>query len=156
MKQTWEVPPKSDAEFFDYLARLFGYGSYDEAFSPVPYWKWRQIEIGKVGRSREKANCSLVEAVRIAQYCKVTGVLITGPQQLWRHRGEARRWWNNQEKARAEADLDIEMRDAIAAEFATPGSPFLDRLLRATGAYRREVLDEWKRSRSSPANPTHV
>lgn len=155
MNQQWERTPISDAQLFDLLSRLFGYGTYDDAVSDTPFWQYRMKEITKVAASRKKANCSLLEATRIAKYCKQTGVAITGPAQLWKYRADARRWWQQQLQAEREAQLDAELREAIAIEFENPHSNFLDRMLRASGDYRKEVLAEWKRSRSSrPENPT--
>lgn len=156
MTENWGKTPTSDAELYDKLAALFGYGTWDElAADGVPFWKYRMKEIAKVGASRKKNDCSVIEASRMADYCKAKGISISGPHQIYRHRADARRWWAAKEKAEFDARLDGLINDAVAIEAQIPDSPWLHRLIHATGPDRAEVYRSWEHLRSSlSVNPT--
>ena len=113
-------------------------------------------EINKVAASRKKNNYSVIEASRIADYCKAKGLTINGPHQLWRHAPDARRWWAAKDKAEKDERLDTLINDAVALEAERdPDGPWLARLIRATGPERAEVYRTWENSRSYPhASPT--
>jgi len=137
-----------DGQLFDLCVRLFGCGDYDEALTPQPYWKWRALEVTKVKRKREKAGVSAADLAVAAHYCKETGITIMNVAWLYRHLPAALAWDRDRQRRRSEEEFGLELEHAIASERAlSDGSGWADRLVRASGSYRREVLEAWKQER---------
>ena len=146
----------TDSDVYDVLQRHFGLGDWDADRSTTPWWKHRQLEASKIKRSRTSRNVSPDDLVLAAHYCKAHGHHIGAVTWLYKHIPAAIRWDN--ERSRAELRAELDDRIAAAVEEARDTAPeWVDRLVRARGPYREEVLAEWlqrsSRSRSGADRP---
>lgn len=145
MNRELDTAPTSDAALFDMLHSLFGIGDFDES-ADVPWWKFRINEIAKIKAIRRKRNISLADMAMTARYCARHGELVGQSWRLCGFIAEAKR----EARRIAVPELSAEVTKAIATERALPGPgsvQWVERLLLARGPHRRDVLDEWKRSR---------
>lgn len=141
--------PKTDAELFDYLHAAFGWGTYDDlAVRDVPWWKVRGQEIGKIKRSRFKRKIPIATLVLTADFCVRHHITVRNITSLYRHIYDAEVEQRLLKRTAESVALDDLIAEAVAHERASGGSAWMDRLLRAQGAARKEVLAEWKRERA--------
>lgn len=141
MNRYLAMEPQTDAELFDMLHGLFGIGDFDED-DERPWHRFRITEISKIKAMRTKRHISLADFALAARYAYRHRMKINNSWQLPPQILEARR----EAKATAVSDLSQEIQAAIDAE-SSSGRPdsewWVERLMRAAGPYRREVLDEW-------------
>lgn len=133
-----------DALIFDYVSRLFGVGEWDELVTDQPYWEFRMKEIAKIKQRREKAGVTAAELTDAADYCKAHHIDIRNVAWLYQHLRDARTWRVERERALAEKDLDELLGRAIEIETRVPNSRWIERLIRARGPHRQEVLQQWQ------------
>lgn len=139
----------TDGELYDLLQRLFGIGDFDPDLSRDPWWKCRALEVTKIKRSRTARKVELSDLALAAEYCKAHGIDVRAVTWLYKHINDARRWDNVRSQQAKSRELDELVAEAIEIERSHPDSPWLDRLVRARGDYRREVYDQWNLQRSS-------
>ena len=138
--------PTTDAALYDILRELFGIGSFDEIASDNERWhEARGREIAKLRAQRQARRVDPQMLALAAYYCHAHGITILYPSQLYGHITTAAR----AAKRGGMTNAGIEGYDeAIEYERHQPNSPWLSRLLRATGqAHRQQTLDEWKKAR---------
>lgn len=141
--------PSTDAELFDYLHSLFGWGTYDDlAARETPWWKARGVEIGKIKRSRFKRKVSIATLVLTADYCFRHHITVRNITSLYHHIYDAESEYRVFVRAAESLKLDDLIAEAVAYERSTGDDTWLDRLLRAQGPARSEVLKEWKSERA--------
>lgn len=148
---TPECDIDTEGALFDYLQRLFGVGSYDEVCSEEPYWQWRMHEITKIKAKRNKFKVAVQDLALAAEYCKVHHIDIRNPAFLYDHLGASRHWMSECERALSVAQVDDEIEAALAVTL--PDSPWFERLVRASGENRKEVLSAWKTWHDSQGSP---
>ena len=132
-----------DGELWDRVHALFGIGNWHEGLG-VPFWKYRALEIHKVKLKRVKQRVSCAELAVAADYCKTHGIDVRDVSWLYQHLGDAGAWHRERQRALATADIDELIAEAVAIEVTQPGSPWIDRLIRARGHHRIEVYASWK------------
>lgn len=140
--------PKTPAELYDMLRWAFGLGTYSDD-EPTPFFQTRNKEIAKLKAAMTKRRISIEEVVLAARYCKAQHIPVLYLNQLWKELGNAKA-----AQRALPSDIQTHVEDAIAHEnwLGAPDSAYwIERLNRAVGPYREEVLDEWKQSRTTPA-----
>lgn len=131
----------TDATVFDTLHRLFGAGEFTGEDSE--WHRWRMREIAKIKAYRSKRKVDPFELVEAAHYCHRRGVWIKAHWELYDHLPEVSKARHAKARADKDADLERGIEDAIEREATNPDSPWLDRLIRASGPARQEVYDAW-------------
>jgi hypothetical protein len=157
--------PKNWVELVTYAANRLGldFAEDEYAAKPVPEWKRRTAEAGKIKRAGEKEGITVIQLARTVDYCFTYRCNITSPMGLlwWVDvaRAEQERRFPAQERAaRGPADeLTAAWAEAIHTEVVRlSDSPSMDdlearawltRFERTAGHMRREVLAEWEATR---------
>lgn len=137
--------PKDDAQLFDMLHSLFGIGDYDD--SQGAWFEFRMREISKLKAIRRRRQILIGSMAMAARYCFNNDIPIAESYQVVQHIDEARR----DARRRAVPELTAEVARAVQMERRRQGSDssqWIDRLLRARGPFRREVLDEWAQAQT--------
>ena len=134
------VEPEDEAQLFDMIHGLFGVGDFDDS-KDIPWWKVRRAEISKLRGICRKRQISLADMALTARYCYRQRKRIQQSWQLTSYISDAKKDLRN----RKIGDLDRLVDEALTEErFRDDTSTeWVGRLLRARGAYRRRVLDEW-------------
>lgn len=141
--------PSTDAELFDYLHALFGWGTYDDlAARETPWWKARGVEIGKIKRSRFKRKVTIATLALTADYCFRHHITVRNITGLYHYIFDAEAEQRVLTRTAESNALDDLIAEAVAYERSTGDDTWLDRLLRAQGPARSEVLKEWKSQRA--------
>jgi len=141
-----EVQPKSDAALFDMLHSLFGIGNFDE--DAVQWFQFRMREIAKLKAIRKRRSITLADYAMTARYCQRHQEQVKESWQLCGFIADAKR----EARRIAVPELSQEIHAALEAERALPGpdsATWIERLLLTRGPFRRDVLDEWKQSRTA-------
>ena len=138
--------PSTDAALHDMLHTLFGIGSFDDITGDNTRWhQARGREIAKIRPQRRARHVSTEALGTAALYCHYHGISIVYTGQLYAHIVKATK---ARAKARSQPEPEIDYDAAIEHERNIPDSPWLGRLLRATGqAHRQQTLNEWKKAR---------
>lgn len=138
--------PTTDAALYDMLQRLFGVGTFDDIASDNERWHEARIrEINKLRAQRRARRVSTESLAVAALYCHSHHIPVIYPGQLYAHITPAAR---AHAKARTKPVTNVDYDAAIEYERHQPDSPWLNRLLRATGqVHRQHTLDEWKKAR---------
>lgn len=131
----------TDATVFDTLHRLFGAGEF--AGSDAEWPKWRLREIAKIKAYRTKRNVDPFELVEAAQYCRRRQIWIKAHWELYEHLPAVSKARLADAHAARSAELDAAIDAAIVQEAARQDSPWLERLIRASGPAREEVYEAW-------------
>lgn len=146
-----DVTKWSKSQVYDYGRRKLGYGHYDpDRDGSFP--KWMGLEAHKLHLVMRKRRVSNVEFVLCVDYCHATHRRIEHPVWVLRFLDDAREWKAASSPAPG-SELGERIAEAVARErvLAAPDSPdWIDRLLRARGPYREEVLSEWRQLRQIP------
>ena len=139
------VEPKRDAQLFDMLHGLFGIGDFDDS-GPVPWFKFRMVGISKMRAIRKKRQLSFPALAMAARYCYRRHIPIKGVWELVAFIVPAAKAAGRDRVS----PLGVEVREAVANERSRedPSPEWVDRLLRARGEFRRDVLDQWEQARS--------
>lgn len=135
--------PANDAQLFDMLHSLFGIGDYDD--SKQQWFEFRMKEIAKLKAIRRRRQVLIGSLALAARYCVYNKISISESYELCQHIDDARR----DARRRAVPEITAEIARAVQAERRRHGADskeWIDRLLRARGSYRREVLDEWAKT----------
>lgn len=130
----------TDMELFERLRARFGWGDGTT--------KGRVRMASMIKRTRVRRGMSTQDVADVIAYCEAEGIYPLDLGGLLRHSYEAMRWARRRKAEEEERRLRVEVDDAIAYEMTRPGSQWLDRLSRAVGAEREEVLVAWKASLS--------
>lgn len=136
--------PKTEGQLFDHLHRRFGWGDYDELYSDVPYWKWRQIEVTKIKRSLKARRIAVEDVYYATEYCWHHGIRIDAVTWLYQYIYPARSWFFARQRALAGESFDDEYEDAMRTAYEQDDQVWVDRLSRAQGQARTEALEAWK------------
>lgn len=134
------MEPTNDAQLFDMLHALFGIGDYDDS---VHWYRFRMLEITKLKAIRKRRQIPLRDMACAARYCYVHHVQIHQSYELCVHIVVAKR----DARRRAVPDLDRDIELAVTVARDRGEGEWASRLLRARGALRQEVLDEWRQQR---------
>lgn len=133
---------------YEYGRRRLGYGEWDELLSEEPYWKWVGMAAHRLALTMKKRRVTPTDWRLAVDFCARHRIPIGNPVWALKYIPEAKT--ENQRLAR-ERGLPLEVDDALAYErnLADPMSAeWVQKLLRARGPYRKEVLAEWQRSRN--------
>ena len=141
-----EDRPKTDAELFDLIHKLFGVGDWDADLDgpQKPWHKVRMTEIGKIKAIRRKRHYSIEDFAYLAQFCYQQHRRITKTFDLLEH-------WPDALRARtlnARSRIDHEIQAALELEQQREdGREWVERFLLAQGAGRIAALNRWKQER---------
>ena len=134
----------TDAELWDYLQERFGFGDWDEATSPIPWWQFRGREIGKLKAMMRKRRATDTHLVAAADFAVEHKRPIYALYQLFALIPEAMAWRRQQRLAEQKA----QQADAIAIAFAeavAAGEPeWAERFMRASATEAQSVINEWR------------
>lgn len=138
--------PTTDAALYDLLRELFGIGTFDDIAGGNERWhQARMREIAKLKAQRNARRTSIRQLAIAALYCHHQRITVLYPSQLFPRITPALTAYRHARQADTD---DPSYTDAIEYERHQPDSPWLDRLLRATGqAHRQHTLTEWKKAR---------
>lgn len=145
MNRSFDTVPTSDAQLFDMLHSLFGIGNFDE--QSEQWFRFRINETAKLRAIRGRRGISLADFAMTARYCRRQRLMISDSWQVCGHIADAKR----EARRIGVPELSREVAEAIASERALPGpeaDQWVERLLLARGPARREVIDQWKRTRN--------
>lgn len=131
--------PSTHAELFDYLQANFGLGDWDDHDPDVAFWRWRLTGIAKLKAQLTSRQRSVADVVAAAEYAKAHRRGVPHLRALLDLVPEARRWLR-QRARQAGADT---VAQAAADALALGEAGWHQRLIRARGAYRTQVLDAW-------------
>lgn len=148
------MTPTTDTALWEYVHRLFGIGDWDELASDEPFWQYRQREVGKVKARRARLKVEIADLAHAADYCKAHGIDIRNVAWLYQYLPMARRWILERERAFSSTHLDELIARAVDHEHRNgKDGQWIDRLLRARGEHREEVLREWQQARNEALSP---
>lgn len=145
------MQPETDAQLFDMLHGLFGFGDFEEDGSE-PWHHFRMVEISKIKAIRKKRRWTIPDFVLVARHCADTGVRIDRVWDLLAHYAAAKA----ADVANARLRREERVREAIAAELASglpDSAAWVQRLELSTGRGRLELLEEWESTRQRTLAP---
>lgn len=139
---------------WEYGRRLLGYGDYDPNGGEY-YAKWAGMESHKLYLSMKKRNVSAEEFFLAVEYCNRHHIHIENPVWVFKHIADAKH--EAHQLAQQQEDVSVEIQRAVACERALAdkrsegwlvADGWIERLVRARGAARKEVLEEWRNERA--------
>lgn len=133
---------------WEYGRSRLGYGEWDELMSEQPYFKYVGMAAHRLALTMKKRGITPTDFRLGVDFCARHRITIGNPVWLLRYIPEAKQ---ENYKLAKERGLPVEVDDALAYEraLADPMSAaWVQKLLRARGSYRKEVLAEWQRSRN--------
>ena len=148
-----EKPTATDA--WDHVHALFGIGDWSPD-DDLPWWEYRQQQASRLKARMTKLTLTAQDVMLCADYCKANGIDIRNATWVTQYYYEARRWQTERENERSRIDIETRISDAIATEMDHDhDSPWVSKLMLAQGAYREEVLDDWRKERGGRDSRAH-
>lgn len=137
--------PAKPTDVFDRLHQHFGIGGFDDIAQPLPAWyEIRVKEAGKISMIARKRKVAFEDLLEIADWLHATGQHLTRSEELFAHYGKwmvAKRLQMNRAMTASAAEAyDV----ALSQAFEAGDTEYAERLMRASGAARAELVAAWE------------
>ncbi len=144
--------PKSlgKIETYEYGRRRLGYGDWDEHTATEPYHKWVGMAAHRLFLTMNKRRVTSEEFCLAVDYCVRHRIAAPNPVWILKHIPAARKEAIELAVLHQPEELELAIDQAIESERTSPDADtpdWVQRLVRARGPYRKEVLEEWKAQR---------